>query len=425
MGRAAVGGAGRRAAALVCAAIAALAMSGCGSGEPRRLDPQELWQAGELRGANVHQWRVYPEIDGPELFGPGPFGPPLVQADLDALAAAGANYVQLSVPGILSERPPYAPDPDARRNLDRLVLMAARADLFAVIAFRTGPGRSEFTFLPDEVGTWFPDSAVDDSVWTDPAARAAWAAMWAQTARAYAADPTVIGYELMVEPNANAAIAGESDPGRFYATHAGGGLDWNAMFPPLVAAIRAEDPSTPILLPAMGWSDPAWLPWLAASDDPRIVQVVHHYAPHDYTHQDPAAPAPYPGWFDADGDDLAEFVDSDWIEARLGDAAAVARARGVPLAVTEYGVARWAPGAERYLADHHAALARIGASAAVWEWRGGFGPAARLDRFDPWHGSDPAEHVDRPNPQSDVLRGFWSGDRPRPSDFPFPPQAPG
>lgn len=416
-----VDGTARWALALACGLVAGLALSACGSGEPRRLDAFDLWRAGELRGANVHQRRVYPEIDGTELLGPGPYGAPLRQADFDALAATGANYVQLSVPGIFAERPPYALDQEARRNLDRLVVMAGRADLFAVIAFRTGPGRSEFTFLPDEVGTWFPAPLVDDSAWTAPAARAAWAAMWAETARAYAGNPTVVGYELMVEPNANAAIAGESDPGRFYATHAAGNLDWNAFFPALVTAIRTQDDSTPILLPAMGWSDPAWLPWLAATDDPRAVYVVHDYAPHAYTHQDPAEPLVYPGWIDADGDGRAEFVDRNWIDERLRAARELADARGAPLAVTEYGVARWAPGADQYLADHHATLADLGLSAAVWEWRGGFAPAARLDRFDPWHGPDPDQHVAVASAQADVIRGFWGGDRPRPSDFFGPP----
>ncbi|MEZ5670083.1 MAG: hypothetical protein R3F55_22135 [Alphaproteobacteria bacterium] len=119
-------------------------------------DRFDLWRndtGPQLRGANLYQRHVYPEIDGSEFIGPGPFGPPVTQADFDALAAAGANVVVLSHPGIFTEQPPYRLDPAAKANLDRLVAMAQAADLFVVIAFRTGPGRSEFAILSEGMGS--------------------------------------------------------------------------------------------------------------------------------------------------------------------------------------------------------------------------------------------------------------------------------
>ena len=42
--------------------------------------------------------------------------------------------------------------------------MIAKADMFAVNSFRTGPGRSEFTFSLEEVGDWFDASYLNDQV---------------------------------------------------------------------------------------------------------------------------------------------------------------------------------------------------------------------------------------------------------------------
>lgn len=81
------------------------------------------------------------------MLGPGPVGPPYTQEDLNSLAAMGANLVNISCPGLFSENPPYQLDEKIIAHLDQLLDMVHQADLFAIIAFRTGPGRSEFTFF--------------------------------------------------------------------------------------------------------------------------------------------------------------------------------------------------------------------------------------------------------------------------------------
>ena len=101
-------------------------------------DKWALWTGPtQLRGANVFQRRVYLELDGPDFFGPGPVGPPYTQADFDALAAMGANYVNISHPGLYTETAPYVLDPAIQANLDDLLTLIANADMFAVISFRT------------------------------------------------------------------------------------------------------------------------------------------------------------------------------------------------------------------------------------------------------------------------------------------------
>ena len=125
--------------------VAALMFLGALAGATGGVDKYALWAGNTaLRGANVYQRRVYPELDGPHFLGPGPIGPPYTQDDFERLAAWGANLVVISHPGLFTEEPPYRLDFAVQENLDRLLEMAARAGLFAVISFRTGPGRSEF-----------------------------------------------------------------------------------------------------------------------------------------------------------------------------------------------------------------------------------------------------------------------------------------
>ena len=137
----------------------------------------------QLRGANVYQRRVYPELDGPDFMGPGPLGPPYTQQDFDDLAALGANYVNISHPGLFTEEPPYTLDQDAQDNLDRLLNMAEQAGLFAVITFRTGPGRSEFwafwgeDTVSDPDDGWFDPGYYNNRVWVDQAAQDGWVEM--------------------------------------------------------------------------------------------------------------------------------------------------------------------------------------------------------------------------------------------------------
>jgi len=123
------------------------------------IDKWSLWTGGtRLRGANIWQRRVYPALDGPTFLGPGPVGPPFIQSDFDNLAALGANYVNISHPGLFTESPPYVLDQDIQDSLDNLLDMIEQANMFAVISARTGPGRSDFTFYWDGAGDWFNES---------------------------------------------------------------------------------------------------------------------------------------------------------------------------------------------------------------------------------------------------------------------------
>lgn len=383
------------------------------------LDSWALWTGDTmLRGANIYQRRVYPELDGDEFMGSGLFGPPYSQADFDGLAAFGANFVNISCSGLFSETPPFDLDLQAEANLDALLDMAAQAGLFGVISFRTGPGRSDFSVCCYGDDWYDPATYLNDSVWTDAAAQDAWVAMWRHTAERYAANAVVVGYDLMVEPNSNEVLFDEWDPETFYALHGDGLADWNQLYPRIIEAIRQVDERTPILVQPMGYGAVDWLPYMRTVSDGRTIYTVHQYEPFVYTHQGAPFPNSYPGSFDTDEDGVPESVDRNWLDSLLGTVDQFMSQHGVRCAVNEMGVMRWAPGAEHYLSDEISLLEERGLNWAVWAWEPDWAPwAEEVTDFNFRFGPDPANHEDVPgNALETVLKTAWEANTIRPTD---------
>jgi len=384
---------------------------------PSPTDKWDLWTQGtRLRGANIHQRRVYPELDSDSM-GSGAVGPPYTQEDLDQLAALGANYVNISHPGLYTETPPYLLDESIQDNLDSLLDMIAEADMFAVISFRTGPGRSEFTFYG---GDWFDESYLNDSVWQDQSAQDAWVEMWRYTAERYRNNPIVVGYDLMVEPNAN-GILDVWDPEEFYSTWAGTLNDWNQLHPRITTAIRQVDADTPILIGGMSFSAVGWLPYLQPTSDTRTVYTVHQYEPMQYTHQLSPLDLAYPGVFDIDWDGVDDQFNRSWLENLLSAVSAFEAAHGVPVAVNEFGLMRWEPGAAEFMDDQMDLFESLGMNYALWQWQGAWEQRAEDDEFNFRHGPDPDNHADvSSSPLVDVIREHWEQDVVRPSKLGAP-----
>ncbi|MBN1933407.1 MAG: cellulase family glycosylhydrolase [Anaerolineae bacterium] len=387
----------------------------------------DLWSSGEvtLRGINIHQRLIYEGWDDPEQYGEGSPGPPFAQEDFDQLAALGANYVNISHPGLFSEEPPFELNPDSQANLDRLLDMIAQADMFAVISFRTGPGRSEFSFMGVSDDDPFGQSHLDDTVWEDQAAQDAWVDMWKYTADRYRENGTVVGYDLMVEPNANAIFFDIYWPPDFYPAYANTLYDWNRFYPHIIEAIRQVDPDTPILAGAMSWSQVDWLPYLKPTGDPRTVYTFHQYAPHDYTHQYPNEqghlPITYPGKLDLDWDGEMDDLDRDWLTGLLSPVSEFQSTHGLPVAVNEYGVMRFEPGAAAYLSDLIELLEELGINHALWAWT----PAYLLrygdmQEFEYRLGPD-MDNLTEPVPNEllDVIVDNWKQNTIRPSQVVF------
>lgn len=396
------------------------------------VDKWSLWtNSTRLRGANIWQRRVYPELDGTQFLGPGPVGPPYTQEDFNRLAALGANYVNISHPGLFTENPPYVLDSDIQANLDNLLTMIAQADMFAVVSFRTGPGRSEFWSVwgedtaSDPENGWFDPSYYNNRVWADQAAQDAWVAMWRYTAQRYRDNPIVVGYDLMVEPNSNEVGAYPLgapldiwDPDEFYTQYGGTLYDWNQLYPRITAAIREVDTETPILIGGNGYSSLDWLPYVTPTNDPRTVYTVHQYEPYKYTHQDPGVQdCTYPGTCDVDWDDQPETFNRTWLEGRLSIIDTFVAQHGVPVAVNEFGAVRWTPNVHTFMDDEMDLFEQRGVNHALWVWDPAWEAwTQEVDAFNFRHGPDPNNHTDvSSSALMDVIIAHWGQNVWRPS----------
>ena len=341
-------------------------------------DKLALWTGKKLHGANI----AFPRNPGGAAngIGDGDF----VQSDFDDLRRAGANYVQLSHAGTFAESSPYTLDSVAEANLDLAIQRAMSAGMYIVIAFRSGPGRSE-TAISNR------DGIVNESIWSSSAARSAWVQMLKHTAARYQGNPAVIGYSIMVEPNAYAR-RGFIDPPEFYAAYRGALDDVNGLYSLATSAIREVDSDTPILLEPDGYANINWLPYLSITGDPRTVYTAHDYTPYDFTHEQVAG-STYPGMYDVDGDGARELVDKSYLTNYLNAVAQFGQAHSVAVAITEFGVHRPATSSATYLNDRIDIQNAIG-SWAVWVWQ----PAGFEDPFS----------VHDPSALLDVLSSAWS-----------------
>lgn len=393
---------------------------------PEPFDKMTLWDMStgpHLRGANLWQRRVYPELDGPTFMGSQPVGPPTTQEDFDKLAALGCNYVNISHPGLFTETPPYTVDKDIQDNLDELLSMIAKADMFAVISFRTGPGRSEFTFVSEDVGDWFDQSYLNDSVWQDQKAQDAWVKMWKYTANRYKDNLIVAGYDLMVEPNSNETGSHYIydrldmwDPEEFYAQYGKTLYDWNQLYPEIIKGIRTVDPNTPILVGGNGYSSIDWLPYLKIVEDNRVVYMIHQYLPSQYTHQQPhRIRCSYPGMCDVDWDGHKEQFDKAWLQNILSPIDQFTSTYNVPVAVNEFGVVRWVPGAAQFMNDQIKIFEEKGMNHALWEWQVWEPFTEKVNYFNFLLGPDPDNTTEVHNELSDVITTYWSRNSVRPS----------
>lgn len=378
----------------------------------------DLWSSGEtlLRGANIWKALVIPELDGLEFKGDGHVGPPFTQVDFDHLAALGANYVTISGPGLFTEKPPFKVDEAAVEHIDALVEMIGKADMFVTIGFRTGPGRSEYSLCCE--GESWARGYFNDSMWEDQAAQDAWVAMWRYTAEHYGDNPYVVGYKLMVEPNAAGILFDMWEPDVFYHRYADTLYDWNQLYPRIVAAIRAVDKNTPILVNAEGFSAIEWLPYLIPVDQARIVYIAHQYHPYEqYTNQEPGLGNEYPGYYDIDYDGVRDDFNRAWLDEMLSTLDAYSAEHGVPVGVDEFGVVRYAPNAADYMNDIMGLFEQRGINYSLWEWSTSWEAfVEEVNHFNFRYGTDIDSQRDTPNDLQDVIVSYWGLNAVRPSN---------
>lgn len=383
----------------------------------------DLWKGGTcLRGVNT--WQKVVVEDGETTVQPS-----YCVENLKALSSMKANYVNISFPGIYSvkqKRGKYVLECEVLTELKRLIDRCREADLFVVVSFRTGPGRNEAVFGGED------EKPVTD-LWTSEAARDAWVEMWKETARELKYKSNVVGYDLMVEPVGDVEQVKDASQNRLrFQT-------WYELAGRIAKEIRRIPDDTPILVGGANASAACALECLPPIDSPGIVYAVHQYAPYNYTHQTVSkrgdqvqqksnydcknlrdkSPRPV----------LTQYTETDRVKLK-GLYQLINGYRDthnqVPVVINEYGVYRWAPGADRYLRDEMGFIELLGANHALWLWEPD--DCVGYDAFNFRHGPEFSNHrnvnlVEPPpvSPLIGAIKDFWTRNTFFPSNISFPP----
>lgn len=92
----------------------------------------------------------------------------------------------------------------------------------------------------------------------------------------------------------------------------------------------------------------------------------------------------------------------------------------VPVAVSEFGVMRWEPGAAEFMDDQMELFEKLGMNYALWMWFPDWEPFAENDAFDFQHGSDPVNHENvKSSDLLEIIVKYWKHSSLRPSSMAF------
>jgi len=167
----------------------------------------------------------------------------------------------------------------------------------------------------------------------------------------------------------------------------------------------------------MAYSAVDWLPYLTVQSDPKIVYIVHQYAPIIYTHQEIEDNIVYPGAMDADYDGNKETINKAWLDSLLSLVDSFKSANGVPVACNEFGLVRWVPGGEKYL-DHLMELfEQRNMNHAIWVWDPDYNAFTSIvNAFNFRLGSNPNQVSDLPGNKLEIaIKKYWIKNQHRPS----------
>lgn len=242
-------------------------------------------------------------------------------------------------------------------ELERVLAAAQRYGIKVVIDLHSPPGGR----------TVEKDLAIGH----EPRYQDAFVALWEQIARRFKGHPAVWGYDLVNEPQQNVPPPV-------------GVPDFLGIQVRAAKAIRALDPTTPIIIEVDQWDGAAAFANLDPVDVPNVVYQVHMYTPGEFTHQgvyNKVTGIAYPG----------KINGVEWNKERLRKVLAPVRefqlAYNVHIYAGEFSAIRWAPGESgyNYLKDCIDLFEEYG-----WDWS--YHAYREWDGWSVEHGSDPADH---------------------------------
>ncbi|CAH1673546.1 Cellulase (Glycosyl hydrolase family 5) [Chelatococcus asaccharovorans] len=211
------------------------------------------------------------------------------EAYFRALARTGATWVRLTFSKWKGEGRDFlignadryeALQPKDLAKLRKVLDAAAAAGLKVVVVPLTLPG-----------ARWVQQNGgkFDDRLWSDPAFADQAGRFWADLARALRDHPAIAAYNLLNEPAPErkaglAENAAMGDVEAWQAKQAGGTRDLTELYDRIIAAIRAVDPVTPVMVDSGYYASPrALAAWPKRLSDERVLYAFHMYEPYAAT----------------------------------------------------------------------------------------------------------------------------------------------
>ena len=267
-----------------------------------------------LRGANIFQ-----QADSGD-----PWGPKIIKDDIVKLQEAGANYLNLSVPGIYNVN-----TKDLNQNyllrLTEIINWCEDLKINVVLSYRTGPGRGE--------GDIIGQGNSNRSVFFELPFQTAYADMWKFTASYFLDYTCIVAYDLMVEPH-------DCDLGV-----------WRFTAQKCINNIRLVDSTIPIIISPSDWGTADSLDFWTPMQGNNLVYSVHQYEPYDYTHNNLAFDTKY-----------------KVLTKKINKILAWKNTYKVPVVVNEFGCKLTRPKCNLFLKKQVELLEQIGVNWAVWNW---------------------------------------------------------
>lgn len=164
---------------------------------------------------------------------------------------------------------------------------------------------------------------------------------WKYIAKNYGAHPNIIGYDLLNEPNTELEV-------KIWKT---------TLLPSLATEIRKYDRDTYLVIEPYPYSRVTSINNIEPIEDKKAIYSIHFYIPRSYTHQgikrlkNDKGSLTYPGKL-RDFKSSAEIhYDKEALRKIMEPAVQFQQKYNVKIFVGEFGVIRWAPNGEQYLAD--------------------------------------------------------------------------
>jgi endoglucanase len=189
----------------------------------------------------------------------GAWGRAVAEDDLEIIKAAGFTTVRIPVrwSAHAGEAAPYTIDPAFLARVHHVVSLADRAGLNVILNMHHY-----------------------EELFPDPAGHSArFAALWRQVAASFAGEGANVWFELINEPHDKLDDT-----------------NLKAVLTPALAAVRASNPTRPVVIGGRDWSSLASLATLDLPDDPYLVPTFHYYEPFAFTHQGATFIHPSPPW---------------------------------------------------------------------------------------------------------------------------------